>query len=63
MTDTEKLRKILSPFNLAIIASEANVCHVTLSLFRQGKNKTITADNYIKVKAVLDKIARQILGE
>lgn len=63
MTDTEKLRKNLTPFNLALIASQAGVCHVSLSLFRQGRNKTISADNYIKVKAVLDKIAKDILGE
>lgn len=60
ITATEKLRKILIPFNIALIASEANVCPVTLSMFRHGKNKTITADNYIKVKAVLSKIANEI---
>ena len=62
MTDIEKFREALKPFNLALIAEEAKVCHVTLSLFRQGRNKTISADNYIKVKVVLDKIAKDILG-
>jgi DNA-binding Xre family transcriptional regulator len=62
MDATEKLRADLKPFNLVLIASEAGVCHVTLAHFRQGKNKSITAENYLKVKSVLDRIANDILG-
>jgi hypothetical protein len=63
MDDTEKLRKDLKHFNLVSVASEAMVCHFSLANFRRGKTKTISADNYIKVKAVIDKISKEILGE
>jgi hypothetical protein len=62
MNELEKLRSDLKPFNLAVLSKKAGVSYTTLVMYRKGSNKTIPADAYIKVRAELNKIAKDILG-
>lgn len=60
--NTEKLRKALGYFNLVLVASEAKVCYPALAAFRKGKTKSMTTETDQKIRAVLEPIARDILG-
>jgi len=61
MNEIERLKEDLKPFKATYIAKLAGIGRATLANFKSGTH-TLNTDNYLKVRAVLDKIAKEILG-
>lgn len=57
----DKLKKDLEPFNKSEICRKTGVSKSSMSEFVNGKH-TLDTKSYTKVRAELDKIAKDILG-
>lgn len=60
--EIEKMKTDLEPFNKSEICRRTKVSKASMSEFMSGKH-VLDTKSYTKVRAELDKIARQILGE
>jgi uncharacterized protein YaaN involved in tellurite resistance len=57
----EKLKQDMSDFSIQKIAKESGVSHNVLYPFSQGK-RTLSLDNYTKVREAVDKIIEKLNG-
>jgi hypothetical protein len=59
--EIEKLKKDLEPFNKSAICRRTGVSKASMSEFMGGKS-VLETNSYLKVRAELNKIAKDILG-
>ena len=60
-SEIDKLKKDLEPFNKSAICRRTGVSKASMSEFMGGKS-VLETNSYLKVRAELNKIAKDILG-